>query len=61
MRLFSNHHMYLEITIDIQEFISTIEKKKVELEILNQIKSDGIQSHKNIIALQRRGFILNLS
>jgi hypothetical protein len=53
--------MYLEITIDIQEFISTIEKKKVELEILNQIKSDGIQSHKNIIALQRRGFILNLS
>jgi hypothetical protein len=46
--------MYPEITINIQEFISTIEKKKkVELEILNQIKSDGIHSHKNIIALQR--------
>jgi hypothetical protein len=44
--------MYPEITIDIQEIISIIENSKT-LEMLNPIKSDSINYHENIIAIQR--------
>jgi hypothetical protein len=59
-KIISNHQMYPWITKDIQESSHKLKRSKT-LKKLNQIKSDSINLHENIVALQWWCFILNLS
>jgi uncharacterized protein YajQ (UPF0234 family) len=49
--IISNHHLHPEITRDIQKSSQKLIRSKT-LKILTPIKSDNINSHENIFALQ---------